>query len=87
MQTSVELAVDLAMGDVISRRRGTYPGWLILDESFDGLGGASKESCIEMLSAFAQDRLILVVDHDASFQGLFHQVIEIESVDGKSRIL
>ena len=87
MQVAVELAVDLAVGEVVSRRRGSYPNWLILDECFDGLGGPAKESCLEMLQNHAGDKLILVVDHDASFQGLFHNVIEVEMVDGKSRIV
>lgn len=87
MQTAVELAIDLAVGDVVSRRRGFYPGFLILDESFDGLGGTAKESCLEMLQQTATTKLVLVVDHDASFQGLFHSVIEIEQTDGRSRII
>jgi DNA repair exonuclease SbcCD ATPase subunit len=87
MQTAVMLAVDLAVGEVVSQRRGSYPGWLILDESFDGLGGCAKESCIEMLKNYANDRLVLIVDHDASFQGLFNETIQVEQTDGRSRIV
>jgi hypothetical protein len=87
MQIAVELAVDLAVGDVVSRRRGSWPNWLVLDECFDGLGGPDKESCLEMLQNHSGDRLILVVDHDSSFQGLFNNTIEIEMTDGRSRIV
>jgi ABC-type molybdenum transport system ATPase subunit/photorepair protein PhrA len=87
MQTAVELAVDLAVGEVVTRRRGLYPSWLILDESFDGLGGAAKESCLEMLQQIAAQKLVLVVDHDATFQGLFSNIIQVEQVDGRSRIV
>jgi DNA repair exonuclease SbcCD ATPase subunit len=87
MQVALELALDLAVGDVVSRRRGSYPGWIILDESLDGLGGPDKESCLEMLQNHSGDRLILVVDHDASFQGLFNSVIEVEMTDGRSKIV
>jgi DNA repair exonuclease SbcCD ATPase subunit len=86
MRTSIELATDLAVGQVISRRRGSFPGFMILDEAFDGLGGAAKESCLEMLKTCANDRLILVVDHDAQFQGLFDQTITVNMVDGRSTL-
>lgn len=87
MQVAVELAIDLAFGDVVSRRRGSYPGWLILDETFHGLGGVAKESCLEILNNYSQDRLVLVVDHDPPFQGLFNSIVEIEQQDGQSRVV
>jgi DNA repair exonuclease SbcCD ATPase subunit len=86
MQTSVELAVDLGVAEVIARRRGTYPGFLILDEPFEGLGGISKEAAMQMLEAYSRDRLVLIVDHSSEFQGLFQQIIEIEQTDGRSGI-
>ena len=87
MQSAVKLAVDLAVGEVAAKRRGSYPGWLVLDESFDGLGRVAKETCLDMLGAAAGDRLILVIDHSAEFKGLFQQVIQVEAVDGRSRIV
>ena len=71
---------------MIARRRGTYPGFLILDEVFEGLGGVSKEAAMQMLEAYSKDRLVLIVDHSTDFQGLFQQIIEIEQTDGKSSI-
>ena len=87
MQSMVNLAVDLGFGEVASNRRNGYPGWLELDEAFDGLGNVAKESCMEMLSNHASGRLVLVVDHNTSFQGLFHQIISLECVDGRSRVV
>ena len=87
MQAAVELGVDLAVGNVVSSRRGVYPNFLILDESLHGLGGVAKESCIEMLQSVAGERLVLVVDHSTEFCNLFNQVIEVEQVDGQSRIV
>jgi DNA repair exonuclease SbcCD ATPase subunit len=86
MQTSVELAVDLAVAEVVARRRGTYPGFLILDEPFEGLGGTSKEAALEMLRSYSEDKLILVVDHSSEIGASFSQVIEIVQEDGRSRI-
>jgi len=87
MQSAINLAVDLAVGQVCSRRSGVYPGWLILDESFDGLGRVAKETCIDMLNRFgSEERTIIVIDHASEFQGQFTQVIKVASVDGKSFI-
>lgn len=86
MGNAVKLAVDLAVGEVVAKERGYYPGWLILDESFNGLGPVAKESCMEVLQAYADQRLIIVIDHSNSFKGLFSQVIEVESLDGRSRV-
>jgi DNA repair exonuclease SbcCD ATPase subunit len=85
--SAVKLAVDLGVGEVAAKRRGSYPGWLVLDESFNGLGRVSKETCMEMLGAYAGDRLILCIDHSTEFTGLFSQVIHVESIDGRSRLV
>lgn len=87
MQTAVELAVDLAVGNVVSYRRNTYPNFLILDESLHGLGGVAKETCMDMLADVAGDRLVLVVDHNNEFGNLFSQVITVEQENGISRVL
>lgn len=86
MLTTVELATDLAVGAVISRRSGVCPGWLILDESFDGLDAVSKDSCVEILQKYSQDRLVIVVDHASEMQGAFEHVINVTYENGESRI-
>jgi DNA repair exonuclease SbcCD ATPase subunit len=87
MAAATGLSLDLALGAVLSRRQNRFPGWLILDEAFDGLGTISKESCLEMLSKHVSGRLVLVVDHNSEFHGLFDHVIEIEMIDGESRVV
>ncbi len=77
MYSSVELAVDLAVAEVVSHRSGFTPGFLILDEPFTGVSIKSKEAALEVLQAWAQDRLVVIVDHEGSFQGLFSNVIEV----------
>lgn len=86
MRSAVTLAVDLAVRQVASQRIGFYPGWLVQDESFDGLDAISKESCFEMLATRAGDCLVLCVDHASQMQGLFSQIIEVRSEDGCSTI-
>jgi DNA repair exonuclease SbcCD ATPase subunit len=86
METAVELAVDLAVSQVVSRRTGTLPCWLILDESFTGLGPVEMETALEILKVFSETRLVLVVDHASESKGLFDQFIDIEYKGGVSRI-
>lgn len=86
METAVELAVDLAVAQVVSRRTGAVPGWLILDESFTGLGPVEAEASMEILRAFAEDKLVLVVDHASEFKSLFSQFVDVEYQAGYSRV-
>ena len=86
MASTVELAVDLAIGEVISRRTGIVPGYLMLDECFDGLDDVSKESCFELLRVYSKDRLILVIDHSSELKALFEKVITIQFKDGCSTV-
>jgi len=85
--TSVELAVDLAVMKVISQRTGKMPGWLILDESFEGHDLPVKEACLEILKKAAEDRLILVVDHATEVKEMFDFFIEVESENDVSTIV
>jgi DNA repair exonuclease SbcCD ATPase subunit len=78
MKSAIRLAVRLAIRRVISRRTGSFPGWLCLDECFNGLDNISKETCMEILAQAAHDDLILVVDHSSEFKELFTQSIVLE---------
>lgn len=87
MLSAIELAVDLAVGKVVTEREGVSPGWLILDESFTGLGPVEMESCLEILRDYAQDRLVLVVDHASEFKSMFPSTITVEYEAGRSQFV
>lgn len=84
MQTSVEQQVDLAVITVISRRAGKTIGWLCLDEVFNGVGQVTFETALEVLREFAQDRLVLVIDHASEFKENFSKVIDVVYSNGQS---
>jgi DNA repair exonuclease SbcCD ATPase subunit len=86
MSTAVELAVDLAVRKVISVRTGVNPGWLVLDECFEGLGIAEKEASMGLLQQAASDTLILVVDHSTEFKEMFSKSFTVTSENGRSII-
>lgn len=86
MGTMLDLAVDLlAIGDVAARRTGFEPAWLVLDESFDGMGSRDREGCMEILRQHAEKKLILVVTHSIEFKDLFAKRIKVGiNSDGSS---
>lgn len=85
-QEAVELAVDLALGNVISRRMGIFPGWLVLDEPFSGLGPEEKESCLDMLKIASRDRLIFIIDHSTESKEYFDYAIEVTNENERSKL-
>ncbi|MDE2425740.1 MAG: AAA family ATPase [Elusimicrobia bacterium] len=80
--SSVELMVDLALSKIIESRTGNVPGWLMIDEAFEGLTNKEKEVCLDILKMAAQDRLILIVDHSTEVKELYDRTIDVE-FDGK----
>ncbi len=85
--TSVELAVDLALGAVIGRRTGQRPGWMVLDESFEGHDVPVKEACLEILKKASEQCAIYVVDHASEVKEYFDEFIDVESEDDISSIV
>lgn len=86
MYTSVEGQVDLAVMAVVQRRTGALPGFLFLDESFNGQGNVTKEATMEVLREYAQEKLVVVIDHNSEFKELFTQFVDVVYKDGKSEI-
>lgn len=74
----IALLTDLAIWEVVSRYRGgAMPGWLVLDEPFDGMGPEDIDACLEILERYAQDRLILVIHHATEFKKRFQKTYDI----------
>lgn len=86
MFSSVDLAVDRALAEIIGERSNCRPGWVFLDEAWEGLDAVSKESCMEMLRKRSEDQLILVIDHGAETKELFDQTIDVKFSNGISTV-
>lgn len=85
--TAIELAIDLAVAQVIGQRTGIMPGWLILDEPFVGLPAAEVEQVLEVLQVLAQDRLVMVIDHLPDAQQWFPNFIDLRMENGQTKVL
>jgi DNA repair exonuclease SbcCD ATPase subunit len=87
MYTSVEGVIDLAVMAVAQERTGTLPGFLFLDESFEGQGNVTKEAALEILREYGNEKLVVVVDHSSEIKEVFTQFIDVEqNPDGTSVI-
>lgn len=86
MYTSVEGVVDLAVMAVAQERTGSLPGFMFLDESFNGQGNATKESAMEVLREYGKEKLVMVIDHSSEFKEHFSQFIDVIYQDGVSSI-
>ena len=86
MYSAVELAVDLAVGTVVARRTGAMPQWLILDESFTGLGASEVEAVLEVLRVCAAEKLVLLVSHETEVKDAGVEHLDIEYRNGYSTV-
>jgi ABC-type thiamine transport system ATPase subunit len=73
---------------LVAERTGAALGWLLVDEAFDGLDQPSRERCLEMVQAFAQERgvLVLLVTHSCEVQEALSGVISVEVGPEGSRV-
>lgn len=84
MGASADLAVDLGVAAVVEARLGTAPGWLCLDESFNGMPKTTRESVLEILQQYSKDRLILVIDHATELKEFFPVRLQVKQENGRS---
>jgi exonuclease SbcC len=77
------LAIDLALSDVTTSRKGNLLNLLILDEYFAGLSEVSMEKVLSILQARKVPTLL--IEHNSVFKSIVNNVFEVELVDGVSR--
>lgn len=85
-RAAVDLAVDLAVIDMIESRTGNGLDLFILDEPFDGLDAVCRENCLEVLKNHASDRKIIIVDHSTETKQMVQDKILVIREGQTSRI-
>lgn len=76
-KTAIELAVDLAVVDIIESKTQKGINVLILDEPFDGLDSVCKEQSLEILKQHDTNKKIILVDHSSELKEMVSDVITI----------
>jgi len=84
---AINLAIDVAIGQILSQRSGKSFGWMIYDEPFDAMDIHSKMESLDFLKKIAQDKLIILVEHTNDLNEAFDKIITVIKNNGKSEIV
>lgn len=79
----IQLAVDLALSDIISARSDKPVNLLILDEYFKDLSETSMEKVLYLLEKL--QRSVILIEHNSIFKSIISNVVKIELKGGVSR--
>ena len=85
-ESSVELAVDLAVVEMVEQRTGKGFNFLILDEPFTGLDDISRANCLEILQSANSSKKVVIVDHSQETLALITQKVKVIREGQFSRI-
>lgn len=84
----VDVALRLALAQLLASRRGTEVRLLVVDEP-DGLDASGKQALIEILRDLEKRGLdrVYLISHDSDLRDAFGQVLEVvKDADGRSRV-
>lgn len=86
-ETSIELAVDLAVIDMIEHKTGKGADFFILDEPFTGLDSINSEKVMYMLTMLDTSKKIMIVDHNESVKAMVNETIIVVRNDEESNVI
>lgn len=85
-RAAVDLAVDLAVIDVLEEVTGSGLDLMVLDEPFNGLDSTGKEECLTILSQHYTNRRIVIVEHSELTKEMVTDRIVVVRTGQESRI-
>lgn len=86
-RTAIDLAVDLAVIDMIESKAGKGADFFILDEPFNGLEDINIAQCLEVLKQIDTNKKIIIVDHNPIAKEMITDGINVVKENGKSVVL
>jgi len=86
-RTSIDLAVDLAVIDVIEAKTNKGANFFVIDEPFDGLDSVCKENYLEMLKQIDTNKKIIMVDHSSELKEMVSDIITVVKNGESSKIV
>lgn len=86
-RTAIDLAVDLAVIDIIESKTGKGADFFVIDEPFDGLDSVCKEECLEILKQVDTNKKIIMVDHSSELKEMVSDIITVVKNGESSSIL
>jgi len=85
--TAIELAVDLAVLEMIENRTSKSIDLFILDEPFTGLDSVNIMSILELFNTLSLNKKIIIVDHNPEINQMIDQKIIVQKNQDTSIIL
>lgn len=85
-RTVIDLAVDLAVIDMVESRAGKGANFFILDEPFDGLEDINIAQYLEVLKQVDTNKKIIIVDHNPIAKEMITDTILVER-DGEQSVV
>ena len=85
-RTAIDLAIDLAVIDMIESITGKGLDLFILDEPFNGLDHVSIENCLEIIKNHDTNKRIVIVDHSSETKEMIGFRIIVERSGQESEI-
>jgi len=85
-ETTVNLAVDLAVIDVIETKVAKGANFYFMDEPFEGLDTLCKENVLEILKGLDTNKKIIMVDHSSELKEMVSDVILVVKKGEQSTI-
>lgn len=76
------LAVDLALSDLVAHRKTSKLNLLILDEYFKDLSEASMEKCLDLLKS--RKSPVIIIEHNSIFKNIVDNTFFVELENGVS---
>lgn len=84
----VDLAINLALSDLVAARSNKSLNIAIYDEVFDGLDESGIESVIELFNDLSNEKSsIFVISHNPHLQSVFSNVITVVKKNGYSTLM
>lgn len=77
-RSALDLAIDLAVIDLIESVSGKGMNFFILDEPFTGLGPVEIEMALEVLKNSNSNKKLIIVDHHSEVKQMVHNSIVVE---------
>lgn len=82
----LSLAIDIAVIEVFDSYMGQMAHIWLIDEPFDGMDVNNRSRSLEVLSRYAKDRSILIVDHASEAKSMFTSDIMVSKRNGISTV-
>jgi len=76
-RTSVDIAVDFAVVEMLESHLGIGADWMVLDEPFEGMDVTGIEAIIEVIKQAGINKRIILVDHHSETKEIVDETISI----------